>query len=1156
MKTFSPDEIVDKTCEEIAFLGGIKQAELWQAVSLFTENLDNSLKSFLFSSLAEYHDIVITVGGKELRDQTLEGVVASGMVVEISLTEDKLWQILTGYKKKESAIGGLTFDLLLQVAKAKEKGINTMELAKATGQDPRSITGRVKKLGHLVDGIQVISKGHVVKHLKFHKFIDRSDQTRNYINMRDHLSKIVDVVKNSKNGVRQLIDLRRELKFDKDKRLSKSFIAAIAWLDEKEYLKKVLVVSPATPTLRIRCVKYLRDFVAEEKVTNDFEDSSDEEDDEEEESGDKTIQEEEDAAVEGFANFNATQLLQSNDLIVQDEMQSERNRFSLNRFYPIQCQTYSLVDKFKAKGISTMETVNTITGKDYRRAFAKCGEYFIENIGKKGSLDGFGLIRVYDFEGKRKFYRLFTKDHFKFLSGMGNDRSGMEFLPVVPQQKNLHQLNREFFVPLNNTLRFIERDGQQNFFWNGELKVMANPYAAPRGRKRKGVVEENEAETKVAKSDIGGLTHEKASSRVDERGDQHIDFAVSVTTHDGSDGKLLSIGGLFGNSLKSLERQSALLEVVRLEGGATVFKDQLFDRVTRLMGSRTQLDKKTIRGDVDNLLASGKLLIHVEPNTGRRVLCLPGKDHKEACDKLLKEKDNKPTYFKDVLQNTDIYFFDERERDRFQSGPKSAERVRNFEKKDRSKRTAGQKGSRTAKRVTVEQPRPGGRIKEGIENKETNLVKPYDLPLAATPEYFTLGSNHGAKALVTAVVITKSIKGQIAWEQISDLFPKNSLESLKKQWMLRRIKIGHSGWRALLDKWKNIVVSAMKNGKIDLQDVENLDLPQLVKLWMREEKDEKQSPLKLYHHLEENFKNHALIKQPMLWHPPSGAEMSSMVQREGRLLRKVYVCRREGESDSGDTKEDKIRSIIRSLLISKSDVDADEISALKSFAKDDIDKVTLDMARDRQIIFTGTSKLQLSEHVSDYLKKIGNFKKFEAAARFQSTIFPWLENRKGLILQDEPGDHKAIVLVNALAAGYVKMKAVPDTTSETPMHYSTRRCDMDSLIPPLVIVSGGASWKESERICPIPLSDPCCSLWIDLEGNVRIEVWKQLLCMIINEIAFNPGISKECLAARFYKIVSLDELTKLLGWCKAMKAVERGDFGGYFVNFFWYKVFM
>ena len=38
-----------------------------------------------------------------------------------------------------------------------------------------------------------------------------------YINIRDHLATIVEVVKRSKNGIRQIIDLKRELKFDKRK---------------------------------------------------------------------------------------------------------------------------------------------------------------------------------------------------------------------------------------------------------------------------------------------------------------------------------------------------------------------------------------------------------------------------------------------------------------------------------------------------------------------------------------------------------------------------------------------------------------------------------------------------------------------------------------------------------------------------------------------------------------------------------------------------------------------------------------------------------------------------------------------------------------------------------------------------------------------------
>ncbi|QID77883.1 RNA polymerase III transcription initiation factor complex subunit [Saccharomyces pastorianus] len=121
--------------------------------------------------------------------------------------------------------------------------------------------------------------------------------------------------KTIKNGIRQIIDLKRELKFDKEKRLSKAFIAAIAWLDEKEYLKKVLVVSPKNPAIKIRCVKYVKD-IPDSKGSPSFEYDSNSAD-EDSVSDSKAAFEDEDL-VEGLDNFNATDLLQNQGLVMEE----------------------------------------------------------------------------------------------------------------------------------------------------------------------------------------------------------------------------------------------------------------------------------------------------------------------------------------------------------------------------------------------------------------------------------------------------------------------------------------------------------------------------------------------------------------------------------------------------------------------------------------------------------------------------------------------------------------------------------------------------------------------------------------------------------------------------------------------------------------------
>ena len=69
------------------------------------------------------------------------------------------------------------------------------------------------------------------------------------------------------------------------------------------------------------------------------------------------------------------------------------------------------------------------------------------------------------------------------------------------------------------------------------------------------------------------------------------------------------------------------------------------------------------------------------------------------------------------------------------------------------------------------------------------------------------GTKDGVQALIRAVVVTKSIKNEIMWDKITKLFPNNSLDNLKKKWTARRVRMGHSGWRAYVDKWKRFGIT-------------------------------------------------------------------------------------------------------------------------------------------------------------------------------------------------------------------------------------------------------------------------------------------------------------------------------------------------------------
>lgn len=1102
---------------------------------------------------------VLLYCGDDLTELPYSAIAPKEADFSIAITEDKLWTILTGYTKKESNIGGHAFELLLEIARSKDRGINTKDLAVATGQDPRSITGRVKKLSQLVSAVQVLYKGHVVKLLKLRKFAENGSLVKQYINMRDHLKDIVQVVKNSKNRVRQIIDLKREFQFDQDKRLSKSFIAAISWLDENGYLKKVLVVSPTNPSVRIRCVQYLRDYLPEEKSVNDFENeigSSDEEPAADEKGG----LEEEDP-YESLDTFNATSLLQEQNLIVEEQSVPPVENALVNRFYPMQNQAYSLADESGLAGISTMQMVSRLTGKDYKRAFTKVSEYYVDNAGDKGKRTrSCSLVKAYDFEGKKKFYRFFTEANFLKLMDVPQTNDGKYFQPINSVAKSIASMNSEHFVPLNNTLRFLKEGDQERFFWNGELKVAANPNAPVRGRKRKqqeikenGSIEDRpKPEAKMAKSDRLSNGLEEINNFNDRMTSDRRMREVEEKT------KVLSHGGFSAKSLRSLWRQRAIIEVVRRTGGVTYLREQFFEDVSHFMGSQTMIDKKTIRGDVTLMIKGDKLRDRVEPNSGRRIIFLPDIGSEAISSYVLKEKDNRKAVFKDVIHDADLYFFDQTEKNKFHRGIKSARRVRNFQNKAQKKTSPADKTIKAQARAENEPEIAKGSLNVQEKTAKKSKVKASHgkLDILSNSGLYHLGKKTGAKALVMAVVISKSIKNEISWDKITALFPHNSVNNLKKQWTARRVKMGHNGWRAHVDKWHKILLDAIKNEEATLEDAENLDLPKLVRLWMASDNNRKKRFVSLYRDYAENRRCFTFVKQDNHKQSRMGVAMSSMVQRETFLLKKVYTY---DEADEKLTKEsnseDEARAIIQSMLYDSPTLAKEQLSVLRVITKETLDKIIMDLAKEKQVYFVG-SKLEATGLLQEYLGNEGNYLDMERSEKYRGKMNEMFDARYGILLSGEVPDFASWVIIGLIAQKQVELNALMNTNDATPFSYTTRRFGVSALTPPIILspTPKYEPYKESSPV-PIPMGAANSRLWINSVGSIRDSVWKALVTMVLKRIVFNPGIGRKQLIFSCNGILSLREMSEICGWLRHKELIYEMPCDGYGACSCWYQLF-
>ena len=1151
----SPDELVQKVIDEISFRKGrISLNELWDYASEYVDLNDDNMKGYTLSNVLAHPDTILLLSGKIVNKSSMqyEDVVKNADSVQIGITDDRLWLTLTGHTKKEASVVGLAFDLLLEVAASKDKGINTMELAKNTGQDPRSVTGRIKKFSHLVTMNQLVYKGHLVKSLTLNRFVTEK-QKKPYVNIKQHLSEIVQVVKNSKNGVRQVIDLKREMGFDKEKRLSKAFTSAISWLDQQGYLKKVIVISPANPSIKIRCVQFVKSYFPEEVTgNNEFEDESADEDENEgdgDEGGtgnddvEKTSLDEEEL-MEGFDKVNATNILQDSNLVIQ-EAPSEKKEVTINRFYPLQTQIYSMADKAGLTGISTLDLISKFVGPDYKRCFSKNTEYFIEGTSQKSSKsfsdNDIGLVKIYDFEGKKKFHRIFTKKNFARLTDQEAGSRHKSLPEIVEQPHTLEELSKMNFVPLNASLRYMNDGDKDVFFWHGELDIPASTKTSVRGRKR---ITLPDAAAKPKRIKVANPT---------------VDMKIE---HDepqiARNGTSITVNGFTGSSLKSIQRQKALLTVLKNSGGVRFIGDKFYDSISKSMGTDMILDKKTLKKESEILAESGKLKIVEDPNTRRRLLCLPEISDEKIEEYLIDSKDTRGKFNTEVVCKEDIYFFDQTEKDRFHRSAKAAKRIKEFERKNKK----GQ--SSTAVDVSIEPALAPKKLrkrttaaKKGASTKEAkpsskSKSKKTEIPSNIRTTFHS-GTKEGITALVYAVAITKSIKGQIAWDEITKLFPHNAIENLKKQWRVKRVRMGESGWRALMEKWRKIMVEAIKDERATLADAEQLNLVKLVDLWLSVEKDSTHT-VKLYKEYSVNRAKYTFVpltNKSKTETKGKGIAMSSMIQRECFLLNKKYSYQ-ESVQPKSKSVEDEIKTVVRSMLFDKTLVEAGEVDILQQFNHEQVDKVILDMAKERLVTFVDSSKLQLTDKIYDVLKYLGDPSFLENSSAFRKTLIELFNNKNTLVLSEEPQRHIPCVLLDVIDNFNIKSAVVPLEVQHKKMYYTTRQYEVRALTPPLVFYSVDTIKEKKVKKVNIPVNKPFSRLWINGNSEIRPSVWKSVISILLKEILFNPGITESVISNRYATLLSSEEVSEVVKWLSNTQRISAIDYGGYTVCDGWY----
>ncbi|CDK25920.1 unnamed protein product [Kuraishia capsulata CBS 1993] len=622
----SPNEIVELIIEDLAYEGpqGLTIDGLWNLVKTIHPALDEFYKKLIWRWLTRDSRLLV-YGGKDLITTNILDVASLqeeyGEDLKVAASEEWQWNFLTnGTSRKNTAIAGLAFDLLRAIAKSRDQGITSMKLAEVTGQDPRSLTGRLNNLESNAFIMRVPitkpQKSYVLVHEKFWQQYKSANTELIMMNSGMGICKsILQELKTAKNGVRVYTDLRDQLKM-KEKGDKRRFTKLVNFLISKNCLEK-LFISLEEGGKNFLALQYHRDLSDDTDEASDLLSAEPEEEEEE---------------------------------IDEDVLDSlfEKTRFTkshyLNTFFPIQDQILELVRSGGERGLPAMKLASLLIGKNGSRYLSR---YLLFTSTEKASKvpNDYVIIRGYDFAGKVKFYRYLTQTNFLSRQQKTiNEPADLTFGVVPEPKRSLVELSASSFDSLTPTVdTVLLPDGSWWPYWsqyqgtrlarfastqnvcqkpqvvsfklpdessvkmkNGRMKPTLKP-------RKEGRPSPSPAAISVA-AEVGSTV---ANSSVAEASSEPSESFMKPTVVGGSDYRISSLRlGPIGSlaqvrtpktkfeSFKSRKRQDVIVGMVKKDGALITGKSLLIE-LDNVLGSSTVTDKKTLYRDLEVLREKG-----------------------------------------------------------------------------------------------------------------------------------------------------------------------------------------------------------------------------------------------------------------------------------------------------------------------------------------------------------------------------------------------------------------------------------------------------------------------------------------------------------------------------------------------------------------------
>ena len=633
----TPTELSEKFMHELAFhKGRVKFEDLCEFIE---ENMklkvsvtdDTLYLNFVVRTLTSTQDIVVKDNNgdvvsdksKFLNEFNIASLLQANEINKnfklytFELSNGKLFEALTGEDVSvKNTLGDKAFELLVEIASWKKEGVDRITLCKICDQDPRSIPSRIKRIENYITSVNCLKQSRPTQQFWHKNYTENTKTEVHPLNTRTiERMAIMEKVKNAPECIREVSDLKEELGISTSHNEAKTFRMNYFWLSKHNYLEKILVKSSHNGRIYY-CLKFLKDYLPEELSTDDIDDMDD----------DNTIFTEiisskDESSVSEVPYFETS---------ILDSLSECNEAMFFNNLFDNEIIIRSIVENSASNGTTTMDILPDLFSSDFVKPVQKFMSQMVKDpVKSESALENspFQMVKVYDFEGKVKHYRIFSYHNYE--SKYGVEENIIKAVEV--ENLNACSLSQDSIVlqikkiPFPRGLEYYElHNGQQAYCWINDMspsnkkildELSTNDIITAVKKQKKSM--EIILPTKTVNNVKEELSHKTPFDEplkkikvenVDKIKSGKSSRLQNLSTVTSSSIKSRSFGDFVGYSIRSIKTQQAILELIKENNGLLCYFDKVIaENIRAKMKLSYFIDRKVLKRDIINLLQVKKI---------------------------------------------------------------------------------------------------------------------------------------------------------------------------------------------------------------------------------------------------------------------------------------------------------------------------------------------------------------------------------------------------------------------------------------------------------------------------------------------------------------------------------------------------------------------